>query len=101
MQYKCNTVYLNRLAVNCPSSECIETQLSSTRQEVGLDGDTVVPDYVSKLNYDIKASDDRRSVIKGQKFDSSKFEKVLGLSRKWAQKRNWPGAGRGSVSTSI
>jgi len=62
MHYKC-TVYFNRLAGNCPSSECIETQLSSTRQEVGLDGDTVVPDYVSKLNYDIKASDNRRSVI--------------------------------------
>jgi len=30
-----------------------ETQLSSTKQEIGLDGDTVVPDYVSKLNYDI------------------------------------------------
>jgi len=28
--------------------------LSSTKQEVGLDGDTVGPDYVSKLNYDIK-----------------------------------------------
>jgi len=65
-------------------------QLSSTKQEVGLDGDRVVPDYVSKLNYDTKASDNRRSVIKGQKFDSSKFEKVLSLSRKWAQKRNWP-----------
>ena len=57
MQYKCNIVYLNHLAGNCQSSECVETQLSSTRQEVGLDGDTVVPDYVSKLNYDIKASD--------------------------------------------
>ena len=64
--------------------------MSSTRQEVGLDGDTVVPDYVNKLNYDIKASNNRRSVIKGQKFDSSKFEKVLSLSQKWAQKRNWP-----------
>ena len=89
MQYKCNAVCLNRLAGNCPSSECIETQLSSTRQEVGLDGDTVVPDYVSILNY-IKASDNRRSVIQGQNFDSSKFEKVLSLSRKWGQKRNWP-----------
>jgi len=28
--------------------------LSSTKQEVGLDGDTIGPDYVSKLNYDIK-----------------------------------------------
>jgi len=28
--------------------------LSRTKQEVGLDGDTVGPDYVSKLNYDIK-----------------------------------------------
>jgi len=28
-----------------------------------------------------------RSVIKGQKFDSSKFDKVLSLSRKWAQKK--------------
>ena len=70
--------------------------MSSTKQEVGLDGDTVGPDYVyvSKLNYDIKASDNRRSVIKGQKFDSSKFEKVLSLSRKWAQKRNWREADR-------
>ena len=56
MQYKCSTVYLNRLAGNCQSSVCIETQLSSAKQEVGLDSDTVVPDYVSKLNYDIKAS---------------------------------------------
>ena len=64
--------------------------MSSTKQKVGLDGDTVVADYVSKLNYDIKASDNHRSVIKGQQFHSSKFEKVLRLSRKWAQKRNWP-----------
>ena len=63
--------------------------MSSTKQKVGLDGDTVVADYVSKLNYDIKASDNRCSVIKGQQFHSSKFEKVLRLSRKWAQKRNW------------
>jgi len=63
--------------------------LSSTKQEVDLDGDTVGPDYISKLNYDIKASDNC-SVIKGQKFDSSKFKKVLSLSLKWAQKRNWP-----------
>jgi len=55
MQYK---VYLNHLAGNCQSSECVEAQLS-TKQEVGLDGDTVVPDYISKLNYDIKASDHR------------------------------------------
>ena len=45
---------MNHLAGNCQSSECVETQLRSTKQEVGLDGDTVVPDYVSKLNYDIK-----------------------------------------------
>ena len=32
---------------------CVETQLSSTKQEVGLD---VVPAYVSKLNSDIEAS---------------------------------------------
>jgi len=35
---------------------CVETQLSSTKQEVGLDGDTVAPAYVGKLNYDNKAS---------------------------------------------
>ena len=29
--------------------------MSSTKQEVGLDGDTVGSDYVSKLNYDIKS----------------------------------------------
>jgi len=52
---KFNIVYLNNLAGNCYSSECVETQLSSTKQEVGLDGDTAVPDYVSKLNYDIKS----------------------------------------------
>jgi len=34
--------------------------------------------------------DNPRFVIKGQKFDSSKYEKVVSLSRKWAQKRNWP-----------
>ena len=44
------------MAGNCQSSECVETQFSSARQEVGLDGDAVLPDYVSKLNYDIKAS---------------------------------------------
>ena len=88
MQYKCNTVYLNRLAVNCPSSECIETQLSSTRQEVGLDGDTVVPDYVSKLNYDIKASDNRCSVIKGQQFkvrESFEIKSEVGPKKKLAR----------------
>ena len=78
------------MAGNCQSSECVETQLSSTKQKVGLDGDTVVADYVSKLNYDIKASDNRCSVIKGQQFHSSKFEKVLRLSRKWAQKEIRP-----------
>jgi len=31
----------------------------------------------SKLNYVIKTSKNRRFVINGQKFDSSKFEKVL------------------------
>ena len=85
------------MAGNCQSSECVETQLSSTKQKVGLDGDTVVADYVSKLNYDIKASDNRCSVIKGQQFHSSKFEKVLRLSRKWAQKRNWPAMDTGTV----
>ena len=49
MQYKCNIVYLNHLAGNCQSSECVETHLSSTKQEIGLDGDTVVPDYVKTL----------------------------------------------------
>ena len=37
------------MAGNCQSSECVETQFSSARQEVGLDGDAVLPDYVSKL----------------------------------------------------
>ena len=31
-----------------------ETQLSSTKQEIGLDVDTVVPHYDSKLNCDVK-----------------------------------------------
>ena len=64
-----------------------ETQLSSTKQEIGLDVDTVVPHYDSKLNYDVKVS---QTIVLLLKVDSSKFEKVLSLSQKWAQKRNRP-----------
>ena len=49
----------------------------------------------------IKSRHNRCSVIRGQKFDSSKFEKVLSLSRKLAQKRNWLGLGEGSATKEI
>ena len=88
MQYKFTIVYSNHLAGNCQSSEHVKTQLSSTK-EVGLDGDTVLLDYASKIMI-LKPLAITILLLKVKSPLVQRSRKFWSLSWKWAQKARVP-----------